>query len=281
MKQNQNILFPTDFSKNAANAVPYAVDLVEKSNGKLSLLNVYNIPLMVPANIFTSLDETMAYITKEIRGLALDKLKKIINDNNLSKIHHRCFVREGEVADKIIEITKKEAIDLIVMGTKGETAERDLFMGSITKAIIQHATCPVLAIPETATFNNISKIVYATDLQQDETNRISYLIEFAKIYDANLVILHIDHDEYVKEWSVDLLKDLITKTNYPKITYKEIILENVVEGINDYVEEYKPDVIAMATSITTLFDRIFHKSLTKKLLFHTAIPLLAFNKKNC
>jgi len=36
----KNILFPTDFSGNAANALPYAVDLVKKSNGKLSLLNV-------------------------------------------------------------------------------------------------------------------------------------------------------------------------------------------------------------------------------------------------
>lgn len=281
MDNLKNILLPTDFSENAKNAIPYAIDLIKKNNAKLSLLHVYNIPLMAPTDIFTTSDNIMTYsITEDVRKLSSDKLKKIINNNQLSRIKHRCFIREGDVQNKIIKIIKKEAIDLIVMGTKGESAKRDLFMGSITKAIIQHATCPILAIPEKATFNTISKIVYATDLQQDESNMINYLVKFAKMYNANLVILHIDHDENIKKWSIDLLKDIINKSNYPKIDYKEIILKDIVEGINNYVAEFKPDILSMTTNSTTLFDKIFHKSLIKELLLHTHIPLLTFNRKN-
>lgn len=281
MDNLKNILLPTDFSENAKNAIPYAIDLIKKNNAKLSLLHVYNIPLMAPTDIFTTSDNIMTYsITEDVRKLSSDKLKKIINNNQLSGIKHRCFIREGDVQNKIIKIIKKEAIDVIVMGTKGESTKRDLFMGSITKAIIQHATCPILVIPEKATFNTISKIVYATDLQQDESNMINYLVEFAKMYNANLVILHIDHDENIKKWSIDLLKDIINKSNYPKIDYKEIVLNDVVEGINNYVAEFKPDILSMTTNITTLFDKIFHKSLTKELLLHTHIPLLTFNRKN-
>ena len=84
------------------------------------------------------------------------------------------------------------------MGTKGESADRGLFMGSITKAIIQHSPCPVLAIPEEASFRPVHKIVYATDLRQDETKVINYLVDFAKMYDATLVILHVDHEKKLK-----------------------------------------------------------------------------------
>jgi len=234
---------------------------------------------MAPANAFTTREQTMSSIGEDVRSATRDKLKKIIDDNGLSEFQHRCFVREGSPEGQILDVIEDNMIHMAVMGTKGATAEKGLFMGSVTKGIIQNAPCPVLAIPEKASFGEISKIVYATDLQSDETSIIGFIIELAKLYDATLVILHVDHDSGNKEWSIEKLKNIVDKTNYSKIAYKEIVMTDISESINNYVKEQNANMLSMTTHTTSLFDKIFHHSLTNELLLHTHIPLLAFNRK--
>lgn len=53
-------------------------------------------------------------------------------------------------------------------------------------------------------------------------------------------------------------------TNYDRINLKLVHEENVLEGINEYVNSNDVDVLAMTIKKRTLFDRIFNKSLTKK-----------------
>jgi len=279
MKTPKNILLPTDFSNNSENAIAYAADLVKRNEGELSILHVFDVPFMAPSSAFTTREKTMKNTEDDMRSISRSKLNDISSSSLVSDIPNLSLVRKGEIEEEILEVIKEGDIDLIVMGTKGQTADRGLFMGSVAKGIVQHAPCPVLAVPDEATFNGVTKIVYATDLQQDETITINYLVEFAKIYDASLIILHIDHENEVKEWSIDLLMDMIDKTSYPKIAYKEMVLNNVTQGINEYIEEHNPDILAMTTHTTTLYDKIFHKSITKQLLMHTHIPLLAFSDR--
>jgi nucleotide-binding universal stress UspA family protein len=281
MNTPKNILFTTDFSETSENALPYAIDLIKKGNGKLNLLHVYDVPIMVPADAFTSIAvvDPIADVARDIRSIALTNLKKIIKKNKLENYSHRCFVREGSIHDEILDVIEKNEIDLLVIGTKGEDAEEGFFNDSITKNIIQQTSCPVLAIPELASFGKISKIIYATNLQFDETKIINYIVEFAKLYDATIKILHVDENIDNKKWSIDLLEDLIDKVDYPKISYKELVVKDTIAGINDFVQKQKTDIIVMTTYTTNLFDNIFHDSLTKQMLFSTHIPLLSFHKK--
>jgi len=276
----KNILLPSDFSKNSSNAIAYAVDLAGKNEGELSLLHVFEVPFMAASSAFTTREKTMKVVEDEMRGISQSKLEDIIKENNVGVVPNLTLLRQGDTQIEILEVIKEGDIDLVVMGTQGETADRGMFLGSVAKGIVQHAPCPVLVVPEEATFNGINKIVYATDLQHDETDKVNYMVDFAKMYDATLIILHVDHENEVKEWSIEMLKDIIEKTNYPKIAYKEMIVNDVTEGINKYIEENKPDVLAMTTHTTTLYDKIFHKSITKQLLMHTHIPLLGFSDRS-
>jgi nucleotide-binding universal stress UspA family protein len=275
----KNILFPTDFSVHADNALPYAVDLIKRNNGKFSLLNVYGKPMLDRDAVLTTDIETESESIEDTRPKSLVKLKQIIADNDLSGYQHRCFLREGKVVKQILKIIKQNPIHLVVMGTNAAGEEKGLFTGSLAQDVLQHAYCPVLAVPKEASFGNISKIVYATDLLANESPIINYVIGFAELYDAMLILLHIDRDEDNKEWSMEALKNIVNKTKYSNIAYKEIVKTDVAEGINGYLEEQKVDVLAMTTRTTSFFNQIFHNSLTTQTLLSTHIPLLVFNRK--
>ena len=50
--------------------------------------------------------------------------------------------------------------------------------------------------------------------------------------------------------------------------------EDLITGINDFVKERKADMIVTIPHRHSLLERLFHESNSKKIAFHTAIPLL-------
>ncbi|MEZ0387156.1 MAG: universal stress protein [Verrucomicrobium sp.] len=58
----------------------------------------------------------------------------------------------GPVLDCLLDAVKDVSPDLIVMGSHGHGALYNLFVGSITAGIIQHAPCPVVVVPRTLEF---------------------------------------------------------------------------------------------------------------------------------
>lgn len=286
----RNILFATDFSKNAENALPFAINLVKKLNGKLYLLHAYEYPMFSLKEAF-SFDIKVEYLEKIINGVRLKAHKKfnqIIINNNLSYIKHRALLRKGNVKKEILNAIKINNIDLVIIGTRGAAAEKGFFVKRITKNIIQQASCPVFVVPKTAQFNKISKIVYLSNFKHDETNIINHCNEFAKLYHAHLVILHISDEKNIQhlyknevstfeKQNIELIKTAVNQFAYHKITFKEIISKNIIDGINEFIKIDYPDVIVMTTYTSTLFDKLFHKSLTKQVLLHSKIPLLIYN----
>jgi len=61
-------------------------------------------------------------------------------------VHADRFVREGESFKVITDMARKEAADMIVMGSHGRTGVKRLFMGSVTEKVIGYAPCPVLVV---------------------------------------------------------------------------------------------------------------------------------------
>lgn len=52
----------------------------------------------------------------------------------------------GSPAEKILELTKKESIDLIVMGAHGRKGLERVFFGSVADKVVTGALCPVVTI---------------------------------------------------------------------------------------------------------------------------------------
>lgn len=54
----------------------------------------------------------------------------------------------GNVAEEILKEADALNADLIVMGTHGHGAMYNLLVGSATKGVLKHASCPVLLVPQ-------------------------------------------------------------------------------------------------------------------------------------
>lgn len=58
----------------------------------------------------------------------------------------RSIVKEGDVAKVVLDVAKKENVDLIVVGRRGHGRIAEFFLGSIAQKILQHADRSVLTV---------------------------------------------------------------------------------------------------------------------------------------
>jgi nucleotide-binding universal stress UspA family protein len=140
----RSILCPIDFSDQSRLALRYAAGIARRSHGRLSVLYV-NDPLLIAAAGIALNDRTLA-----TRNLA--ELRKFVESTvsphamERARIDH--MVASGKPVDEITKAAKRRRCDVIVMGTHGLTgADRLLFIGSTTHAVLRRTSVPVLAIP--------------------------------------------------------------------------------------------------------------------------------------
>lgn len=278
----KNILLPTDFSPNAENALNFAVEVVRKVKGNLILFHAYSVQLIdpnMPAEIYLSAYQEEEKSAKE----SLEELSKKIIDSNKDENGNNLFtveavVTQGLVVDEVLSMTEEYKIDLVIMGTHGASGITELILGSNTASVIEKSSVPVLAIPYNAVYKEIKNIVYAYDDIKSGLPSFQKLLEFAKIYDSEITLLHIiESEKNTEELNKKEFEKIKQSITYEKVQLELVKEEKVLEGINDYICSNPVDVLAMAVRKKTLLDKIFSRSLTKKMAYHTKIPLLALH----
>ena len=72
----------------------------------------------------------------------LDKTKQHLRDDTIKTI-----VKEGEVADCILEAAKDEKVDIIVVGSHSQKWLGSIVMGSVTEQVLHQTLIPLYIIP--------------------------------------------------------------------------------------------------------------------------------------
>ncbi len=275
----KTILVPTDFSKNAINALYYAIAIAKRENAKIILLHAFHVTYMAP-------EIPVEFLDKEI-ALAQQKANKLMNELfvklEAEHLKSELIVKQDNAEELILEVAEKRNPDFIVMGTKGASGIKEAIMGSITASVIERARCPVIAVPENSALSPIKHITYATDYLISDIDALKKLVKIAELFKADITLLHIADKHFTYETEDDYMNKfkgkVIGKIRYEKIVFKIIYGQDLLDGLENYVKKESPDLLAMSTHYRSIYDKLFGTSFTKKMAYHTNVPLLAFHYK--
>jgi universal stress protein A len=139
--QMRTILYPTDFSEPAREALPYAVKMAQDWGARLIILHA--VETLGPENV--TYGEAVSQVQPAAYQQRLwDDLRQIqIPDQQLRV---ECLLSEGDPVTAILRTAAERDCDLIVIGSHGRHGLRRLFEGSIAEQVIRGATCPVLVV---------------------------------------------------------------------------------------------------------------------------------------
>src|SRR5699024_5698049 len=80
----------------------------------------------------------------------LDQAKELAEEvkTNLKTLPNKTStsIVEGSRGRKIIDVTKKNNTDLIIMGSRGISGFEELFLGSVSHYVVQKSDCPVFIV---------------------------------------------------------------------------------------------------------------------------------------
>jgi len=274
-----NILVPTDFSDLSKVAVQYAIRMANKMDGSVTLLHVISNIVQpttkrIEARAKVLERELLQAAQEDIKEMAVEMAKQHKSKNPVA---HKVIMGQS-FNDLLIKFAKKSKADIIVMGTKGASGLKKYVVGSNTTSIIGKSDIPVLVIPENANFKSLKNLVLATDLKffEDEMKR---MMPFMKAFEPTLHVFHIAPDDKNIDSLGKKVKEILKKFECRKSTVTIHVGKDVAAAIDSFVGDSGNDVLAMFTQEYTFFDTVFNRSVTKKMAFQSAVPLLAFKRK--
>ena len=272
------ILTPTDFSENSQKAIDYAIELAKSSEGKIILFHAFHIPV-----VSTEIPMVMPLDTIEKDCLdSLEEMKKNILLKNPG-LTVDCICKCGFAVDEIESFIEDNKVDILVMGMHGAGYLDEKIMGNITTSIIRKIKLPVLVISGDIKFKPLKKIMLACDyLTTKNRSVLEPLKELARFFDSHIYILNVSKQaEKVPvndDESATGFNDLEQLLNDTEHSFHYAQNEDIVTGINEFVLRQQMDMVVMIPRAHNIFKNIFQEPNSKKMAFHTNVPLLTLHE---
>ena len=280
-KKMKTILFPTDFSANALHASQYAGMLAKSFNANVVLLNVHSIPSISEYQLPYEIDNLIKSNQKKAEDNLRDFAVRFMQITHLAADRVSQIVEYGFANEKILETADTIHADMIVMGTRGANNLLDKWLGTHAQAVIKKAKCPVWIIPKNAPVNYPQNILYAADFKEDEVVATQKVLWFAAPLGAKCKVVHV-HDYFeinVGHGVEEMVKYLEDEfENVDDVSFTNLKRANIIEGLETYIKTHKPDVLAMALSEKSFFEKLFDTSVTNHFVQDSNLPMLIFKK---
>jgi nucleotide-binding universal stress UspA family protein len=272
----KKILFPTDFSPAADQALHHAVRLAGFSRSEVIVQHVVS-------NYFDNLwnhmfdlrelkDELDRYVTRN--------MAEIVQEN--AQMTFRQVISKGRPAEEIVALADEEMVDLIVMGSAG---------GAITGKVIRLARQPVLAVTtngatvKDGSLEPLNTILVATDLSAYSARVIEYAFNLKEALAAQLYMLHVIETpgsrqfgglDKMKEWAV---QKMIGLTPNAFVSDSDVIRVVETGPISERIAQVAADIHADITIVGTHAYGDVHRQVmgttTDALLSKASSPILA------
>lgn len=277
----KKILIPTDFSKNAWNAITYASDLFKDQECNFYILNAFTTSgyslgdMMVPEPGSASYDKA--------QNSSENSLEKVMDMLKFREQNHKhtytTIAQYNSPLEAMKSFIEKRDIDLVVMGTKGASNSRSVTFGSNTiNAMEKLRNCPIIGVPLDARVAYLKEIVFPTSYKTHFKRReLQYLVDLAQLQAANICVVHVDeHDSLSKEQQENkqLLEECIEGTNY---SFHHLGGSDATASVQRFVESRDSDMIAFINKKHAFFGSVFTTPMVKELGMFCKVPLLVLH----
>lgn len=295
----RKILFPTDFSRCAQQALQQASHWAREYAAELHLLHA-----MVLLQDYSARLPNRKEINEQLQNVAaahLSETAQALQQENLNV--KQALIRGISTAPAILGYAKENDIDLIVMGTHGRRGLGHLFLGSVAEEVVRLAPCPVLTIRERETpapVKAVKHILVPVDFSEYAQQALAYAKQIAAAYQARLQLLHVVekaihpafymgtgpsvlvYQPELKDRAKEEMRKLLRETKGPEVAADLHVFEGyAARDLISFAETYASDLIVIATHGRTGFEHMLMGSVTEKVVRRAPCPVFtvrAFGK---
>jgi len=255
------VIIPVDFSETSLNAARFAARMLAGKKDAVAILY----------NNYESVDD------HDITINYLESLKKEFIQTGVESVELE-HEMGGDLIDNISRLAHTLRATLVAMGISGKSAVQQAMFGSNTLKLIDRNLYPVMIIPPDAVYNGINNVAFASDFKNVEDTTPAALINAVlEMFNPMLHIVNVNKDHYVSltediQQGKEKFKEMFSawKTEFYFITMNDFF-----DAMDNFVKDYKVDVLITIPKHQSNTTSLFKSSHTKRLAYHSHIPILA------
>ena len=180
----------------------------------------------------------------------MNSLKDYIAECGMPAVKISYDIAPGVPEDEIISYCEKYNPDLVVMGTKGKGTGVGSIIGSVTAAVINRITFPILAIPEKYTFigeENVKNVLYVTDFDESDFLTLKSLMNLTDQLDLDIHCVHIgdDPNAWDKVKMEGLMEYFSKAYGKTQVTYSFISQKNLLIDLDQLIREKNINILSL------------------------------------
>jgi nucleotide-binding universal stress UspA family protein len=275
-------LVPIDFSHASIHAAEFAAELSKQTNVEtILLLNAYYVS---PYETMLPNPDMVLLREEEIEINAADRIKKLDHlKNKLSKLVRPgveiiTHLNRSHLLRAVIENSLNRNVDLVILGSKGNTSKDDSQIGSHVIKISKASPVPVIVVPPAYDFENVKRVVVACDFNKvKETVPLEALKRLLDKKKFELLIVNIDNETKhlagdAERMAEETALHVMLKQYHPKYYY--LNNTDIINGILQFAADHDAQLVIALPHKYSFFQSLLHDSVSQKLAESAAVPVL-------
>ena len=274
----KKILVPTDFSEQATFALEVAAQLAKKNDSEIIMLHLLEFPedMVDPLTGSANAAGPGAIIMmKNTRKKFIEfRKKEFLQGLTVTEtvLGHKAF--EG-----IMDVSKKEQVDLIVMGSRGTSDE--IMVGSNTEKVVRTSEIPVLVVKERTDVFATKDFVFASSFDDECKETFANALDFAQKLKATVHLVTINTPQKFSDTASlnKKMENFISNFDVDDYTLNVYNDYNIAKGIINFAKFIDADLIGMGTHGRKGISHFFNGSRGEDVVNHATLPVVTFKIK--
>lgn len=255
------VIIPVDFSETSLNAARFTARMLAGKEDATAILYT-NYESADDADITHNYQESLK---KEFLRTGV---KNVICESEMG----------GDLIDNIARMAHTIRATLVAMGITGKSAVRQAMFGSNTLKLVDRNLYPVMIIPPDATFNGINNVAFASDFRNvEDTTPAPLITAVLEMFNPKLHIVNVNKEIYVSlPEEIQAEKTILEQmfSGFRTECYF-ITMNDFYQAIDNFVKDYQIDILITIPKHQSNSTSLFKVSHTKRLAYHSHIPILA------
>lgn len=141
-----DILVPTDGSERAQKAAEHAVEVAEDHGATVHAVNVIDTRMFIGDFNWSPIRDELMRKAEDATQKVADLVRDEDDRSRKKNIVVLEDIRQGTPSEEILDYSRENDIDLIVMGRRGQTGG-DILIGGVSTKVLEKSDTPVLEVP--------------------------------------------------------------------------------------------------------------------------------------
>ncbi|HQO87876.1 MAG TPA: universal stress protein, partial [Bacteroidia bacterium] len=247
---------------------------------KLLKADIYLLHILESVSFTSAFGAAFGNVDKKLESESntkLDEIGKQIHMNN--GITVKSITEVGRIYRKIVDVAKRENIDIIIMGTHGVSGYKKFNVGTNTSKVVEEAGCPVISVQTHSKKIGFKKIVLPIDNSPQSRQKVSYALAVARSYGSHICIAGLinfgnEDNKRMFKLKVDQVEEWLLQHGV-SVEKKFVEGDNLAKMTMQAAEEWDADLIVIMTEQEPSITGFFLGTYATQVVNHSKIPVMA------